>query len=93
MFYFQFSSYPKCTLHDDYGKILESKQFCDIEFIVGEEEIKISAHLAIVAARSQWLRTKICQAKDLRDKQAEKTNGGTPVPIKDLPLVEVLIFT
>lgn len=89
MFRFQFSSYPKCTLHDDYGKILESKQFCDIEFIVGEEEIKISAHLAIVAARSQWLRTKICQAKDLRDKQAEKTNGGTPVPTKDLPLVEV----
>lgn len=32
---FQFSSYPKCTLHDDYGRLLESKQFCDVDFIVG----------------------------------------------------------
>lgn len=33
---FQFSSYPKCTLHDDYGRLLESKQFCDVVFIVGK---------------------------------------------------------
>jgi len=32
----QFSSYPKCTLHDDYGRLLESKQFCDVVFIVGK---------------------------------------------------------
>ena len=32
---FQFSSYPKCTLHDDYGRLLESKQFCDVDFVVG----------------------------------------------------------
>ena len=34
--FLQFSSYPKCTLHDDYGKLLESKQFCDVHFIVGK---------------------------------------------------------
>ena len=33
---FQFSSYPRCTLHEDYGRLLESKQFCDVDFIVGE---------------------------------------------------------
>ena len=36
MYRFQFSSYPKCTLHDDYGRLLESKQFCDVQFIIGE---------------------------------------------------------
>lgn len=33
MYRFQFSSYPKCTLHEDFGKILESRQFCDVEFV------------------------------------------------------------
>lgn len=32
---FQFSCYPKCTLHEDFGRLLESQQFCDVEFIVG----------------------------------------------------------
>ena len=36
LFFLQFSSYPKCTLHDDYGRLLESKQFCDVDFIVGK---------------------------------------------------------
>ena len=36
LFLLQFSSYPKCTLHDDYGRLLESKQFCDVDFIVGK---------------------------------------------------------
>lgn len=28
---FQFSSYPKCTLHDDFGRLLNSRLFCDVE--------------------------------------------------------------
>lgn len=32
----QFSCYPKCTLHEDYGKLWENRQFCDVEFILGE---------------------------------------------------------
>lgn len=32
---FQFSCYPKCTLHEDFGRLLESQQFCDVEFLVG----------------------------------------------------------
>ena len=36
MFILQFSSYPKCTLHEDYGKLWENRQFCDVEFILGE---------------------------------------------------------
>ena len=58
MYRFQFSSYPKCTLHGDYGKLLESKLFCDLEFIVGREKVVIGAHVALVAAR-YFVRTSI----------------------------------
>lgn len=59
MFRFQFSSYPRCTLHDDFGKFLSERQFCDVKFLVGHDEVKIPAHIAIVAARSPVLRAKI----------------------------------
>ncbi|KAG8597978.1 hypothetical protein GDO81_002448 [Engystomops pustulosus] len=36
MYRFQFSCYPKCTLHEDYGRLFENQQFCDVEFILGE---------------------------------------------------------
>ena len=34
--------------------------------------MRIPAHIALVAARSQWLRTKIRQAREARDKHLEK---------------------
>lgn len=45
-----------------------------MEFVVGSDDnpIKIPAHIALVAARSQWLRTKIRQAREARDKHLEK---------------------
>ncbi|XP_046738235.1 leucine-zipper-like transcriptional regulator 1 isoform X1 [Diprion similis] len=89
MYRFQFSSYPKCTLHDDFGRLLSSQQFCDVRFIVGESEEKIPAHIAMVAARSQWLRARIKQAQDQREKHLEKILGTTDLPLKDLPLLEV----
>ncbi|CAI9744254.1 leucine-zipper-like transcriptional regulator 1 [Octopus vulgaris] len=60
---FQFSSYPKCTLHEDYERLLESHQFCDVSFIVGSEKVEIPAHIALVAARSPLLKTKIKRAR------------------------------
>lgn len=53
MFRFQFSSYPKCTLHDDFGKLLESKELYDVEFLLGRDEVRVQAHLALVCARSR----------------------------------------
>uniref|UniRef100_A0ABD2X8D7 BTB domain-containing protein n=1 Tax=Trichogramma kaykai TaxID=54128 RepID=A0ABD2X8D7_9HYME len=32
---FRFSAYPKCALHDDFGRLLNSRLFCDVEFVVG----------------------------------------------------------
>ncbi|XP_078039424.1 leucine zipper like transcription regulator 1 isoform X1 [Augochlora pura] len=78
---FQFSSYPKCTLHDDFGKLLRGRLFCDVEFIVGDTETKIPAHIAMVAARSQFLRTRIRQAREKREKMEKE--------IKDTDMLEV----
>lgn len=57
--------------------MLETRQFCDIEFVVGPDEnsMRIPAHVALVAARSQWLRTRIRQAKEARDKHLEKVKA------------------
>nr|CAH7718604.1 unnamed protein product [Callosobruchus chinensis] len=89
MYRFQFANYPKCTLHDDYGKLLESRQFCDVQFMVGPEEDRILGHLALVAARSAYLRNKIRQAKENRDKHLERLFGTTLVPFTDIPHLEV----
>lgn len=55
----QFPTYPRCTLHEDFGRFLAEGQFCDVQFIIGMEEVKIPAHIAIVAARSSVLKEKI----------------------------------
>lgn len=66
---FQFSSYPRCTLRDDFGSFFQKKQLCDIQFIVGPNEDKIMAHIAFVAARSNYLRAKILAARELSQQQ------------------------
>lgn len=89
MFRFQFSNYPKCTLHEDYGKILESRQFCDVQFLVGSDEVRIPAHLALVAARSAYLRNKIRKSKENRDLHLITLFGTVKVPFSDIPPLEV----
>lgn len=89
MYRFQFSCYPKCTLHEDFGKLLESRQLCDVEFIVGPDEVKIPSHISMVAARSQWLCGLIQAAKEDRDRHLEDLFGTTELPFKDIPLLEV----
>uniref|UniRef100_A0A8D0BHG2 Leucine zipper like post translational regulator 1 n=1 Tax=Salvator merianae TaxID=96440 RepID=A0A8D0BHG2_SALMN len=67
----EFSCYPKCTLHDDYGRLWETRQFSDLEFVLGEKEERVRGHTAIVTARCKWLRKKITQARE-RLKQKSK---------------------
>uniref|UniRef100_A0A671R5P9 Leucine-zipper-like transcriptional regulator 1 n=1 Tax=Sinocyclocheilus anshuiensis TaxID=1608454 RepID=A0A671R5P9_9TELE len=77
MYRFQFSCYPKCTLHEDYGKLWENRQFCDVEFILGEREEKVLGHIAIVTARCKWLRKKILQARDRQKQESEESGSGS----------------
>ncbi|XP_020638140.3 leucine-zipper-like transcriptional regulator 1 [Pogona vitticeps] len=104
MYRFQFSCYPKCTLHDDYGRLWETRQFSDLEFVLGEKEERVRGHTAIVTARCKWLRKKITQARE-RLKQKSKQDldeEGQGTPQKEMagssvklcrlqPLLEVTI--
>lgn len=83
-------NFLKLLLPDDYGKFLLNKQFCDIVFIVGPDEVKIPAHIAMIAARSQYLKTKIQSAKESRNLHFEKLFGTTDVQFSaELPQLEV----
>ncbi|XP_029685786.1 leucine-zipper-like transcriptional regulator 1 isoform X2 [Takifugu rubripes] len=86
MYRFQFSCYPKCTLHEDYGKLWENRQFCDVEFILGEEA-RVLGHIAIVTARCRWLRKKLLQARDRqRQKSKQETSEDSDeAASRDLP--------
>lgn len=67
-----------------------NKQFCDIVFIVGPDEVKLQGHISIVAARSQFLKAKIQVAKESRDQHFEKLFGTTEVPFSaETPQLEV----
>ncbi|XP_078083009.1 leucine-zipper-like transcriptional regulator 1 isoform X1 [Mustelus asterias] len=99
MYRFQFSCYPKCTLHEDYGRLWENRQFCDVEFILGEKEERVKGHIAMVTARSKWLRKKITQARDrLKQQKAkqetavgEEIAGTNPKPTSSPLQLEVVI--
>lgn len=83
LFEFEFPpKYPKCNLSNDYKKILESKLLCDVEFLVGEEEVKFPAHIPIIFARSDWLRNHIQQTQRLKLQ-------SNSVPNYDSPLLQV----
>jgi len=97
MFRFQLAAYPKCTLYDDFGRLLESGQFTDINFLVGDTEERVPAHIAMVAARSAWLRARIREARHARARHIEKLFGGAEEgrpggrrpPEHDCPVLEV----
>ncbi|XP_068020823.1 leucine-zipper-like transcriptional regulator 1 isoform X1 [Melanerpes formicivorus] len=83
MYRFQFSCYPKCTLHEDYGRLWENRQFSDLEFVLGEKEERVRGHTAIVTARCKWLRKKIIQARERlkqKSKQDVEEEGQAPCP-------------
>ncbi|GBP00555.1 Leucine-zipper-like transcriptional regulator 1 [Eumeta japonica] len=77
LFRFQLSNYPRCTLHDDFGRILKSQQFCDVVLLVGKEETPVLAHQAMLAARSQYLRAKIKEAREESQKKRVSEDATT----------------
>ena len=56
LFSFHIANYPKCTLPDDFASLLKREELCDLKFIVGKHGEVVSAHVAIIAARSPYLR-------------------------------------
>ncbi|XP_065663957.1 leucine-zipper-like transcriptional regulator 1 isoform X3 [Hydra vulgaris] len=80
LFYFTFSSYPRCTLQEDFGRLLESRQFCDMTFSLNGEEEKIGSHISIVAARSPVLRE---QLRHLLNKENSSIKESVERPSDD----------
>ena len=90
MYRFQLAAYPKCTLVTDFGRLLESNQFTDINFLVGRGDSVVAAHIAMVAARSEWLRARIREAKASRDAHLSKLFLADSRPTqRDCPVLEV----
>ena len=73
------ASFPKCTLHDDFDKLLKSNQFCDVYFVVGSDEnlTRIPAHTAIIVARSDWLRAKVREERSELNKRNNDASDTT----------------
>ena len=86
MFRFQFAVFPSCTLHEDIAKLLSPtlRFTTDVEFLVGINETSVRAHMAIVAARCDWLRERILVAKNIK---LEVSDVDGDVQVK-LPEVE-----
>ena len=61
LFCFSFSQFPKCTLVEDFARLLRTEQFCDVHFLLSSPTVIIKAHAAVVASRSPYLRHKIIE--------------------------------
>ena len=82
MFRFQFAVFPRCTLHEDIAKLLSPtlKFTTDVEFLVGKNEVPVRAHMAIVAARCDWLRGRIIAAKQNSSKGGDVDDVQVKIP-------------
>jgi len=95
MYRFQLAAYPRCSLHQDFGRLLDSGQFTDVHFLVGPDTEKpgcrVPAHMAMVAARSEFLRALIIEARKAQASHLNSVFGvSEPRPSqRDCPILEV----
>ncbi|XP_064153578.1 leucine-zipper-like transcriptional regulator 1 [Anguilla rostrata] len=90
MYRFQFSCYPKCTLHEDYGKLWENRQFCDVEFILGEVSLSgircfRSPLLYCLPAAKRSLHRRERQKQRSRPEGGEESEEGATGGQKEVP--------
>lgn len=71
MYRFQLSAFPKCTLQEDFGRLLQSQQFSDIKFVIGPNREEVLAHTALVVARSCYLLERIREARTLHAEEGD----------------------
>lgn len=94
MYRFQLAAYPRCSLHQDFGRLLSSGQFTDIHFLVGPKPAVVAAHIALVAARSEYLRARVREAREARAAHLHSLFGAQSPPDhrpsqRDCPVLEV----
>ena len=73
LFELQLAAYPKCTLSEDFGKLLTEPALefsSDLTFLVGPDRVPVHGHSAIVAARCSCIKDLLLSTKeDKKDKQ------------------------
>lgn len=104
LFRFRFARYPRCTLHQDFERLLTRPDLAgtlDITFLLGQKNSekfeKIDAHIAVVAARSSAMRKEIENAKTKQHRDPHNFNGSSKLElnlenIDPLPFRIVLEF-
>ena len=90
LYRFRFSSFPKCTLIDDFANLLKKQLFCDILFALGPEALVMRAHAAVVAARSPFLRHKILEVYQAHCGGNERESADEVVVLLPFSLKEPL---
>lgn len=81
------TSTSSSNLQNEFGRLLESQELCDLEFVVGRHT-KIQAHIAVVAARSETLKKIIKQAKEENLKKKIKTLNSSSDPILQVSILQ-----
>lgn len=74
LFRFSFSTLPKCSLVNDFARLLEGEEFCDVRFVL-HGGVAVKAHVGVVAARSPYLRRRILE-EFRRDHTTSQGGGG-----------------
>jgi hypothetical protein len=83
LYRFKLPTQPKCTLREDFYKLLEKELFCDLNFNV--DNVMVKAHCAIVACRSVYFRQRIrtayeCMKKGQEESSNKPSDGCLPIP-------------
>ena len=73
MFELQLAAYPKCTLSEDFGKLLTEPALgfsSDLTFLLGPDRVPVHGHSAIVAARCSSIKDiMLSTEEDKKDKK------------------------
>ena len=89
LYRFKFSSFPICTLVNDFAQLLDTMPLCDVHFIVGKESKCVQAHTVVMAARSPFFRRKILEA--YQESKGDQSDHPTNPPFLPDKPVQVVI--
>lgn len=83
LYCFSFASLPSSTLREDLEALLDSQELCDLDFNVGSGEncTTLSGHLAIVTARSPYI--KMLALDKINETRQEPANSSEMGYISD----------
>ena len=89
LFRFGFSTFPKCSLVCDFAALLSKGDLCDVHFELSGGVV-VPAHVAVVAARSPYLRRKVLECHASCEPQPSGKDKGAAPPCSQPSAGEVV---